>query len=61
LLWGLGWPEWLTIILLVGALWLTFWLMARASMAYEARRRRDQQGPALDLDEDGERLGKERS
>ncbi len=39
---GLGWPQWLTIIALVGALILTFKLMARASVAYErARRRRE--------------------
>ena len=35
---GLGWPEWLTIIGLVGALVATFWLMARASVAYERAR-----------------------
>jgi hypothetical protein len=33
LLLGLGLPEWVTIVLLVGGLWLTFWLMARASVA----------------------------
>jgi hypothetical protein len=36
---GLGWPEWLTIIALVGGLWLTFKLMARASVAYERARK----------------------
>jgi hypothetical protein len=36
---GLGWPEWLTIIGLVGALWLTFKVMARASVAYEKARK----------------------
>jgi hypothetical protein len=42
LLFGLGWPQWLTIIGLVGGLLLTFWLMARASVAYEqARQRRE--------------------
>ena len=41
---GLGWPQWLTIIALVGGLILTFWLMARASVAYEkARKAREQQ------------------
>jgi hypothetical protein len=43
LLFGLGWPEWLTIIALVASLWLTLWLMARASVAYEkAREAREQ-------------------
>ena len=41
---GLGLPEWLTIIGLVGGLWLTFKMMARASVAYEqARQRREAQ------------------
>jgi hypothetical protein len=35
---GLGVPEWLTIIGLVGGLWLTFKIMARASVAYERAR-----------------------
>lgn len=34
---GIGLPEWLTIIGLVGALVLTVWVMARASSAYERR------------------------
>jgi hypothetical protein len=34
---GLGLPEWLTIIGLVGGLSLTLWIMARASSAYERR------------------------
>ena len=39
---GLGWPQWLLIIGLVGALVLTFKVMARASVAYEkARQRRE--------------------
>jgi hypothetical protein len=43
-LFGLGWPEWLTIIGLVGALILTFWVMAKASVAYErARQARERQ------------------
>lgn len=36
---GLGWPEWLTIIGLVGGLLLTFKVMARASVAYERARK----------------------
>jgi hypothetical protein len=36
---GLGLPEWLTIIGLIGGLVLTFYVMARASIAYEAKRR----------------------
>jgi hypothetical protein len=36
---GLGLPEWLTIIGLLGGLILTFYVMARASIAYEAKRR----------------------
>jgi len=47
---GLGWPQWLTIIGLVGGLFLTFWVMARASVAYEkarqARERQAEQAPA---------------
>ena len=35
---GLGLPEWLTIIGLLGGLILTFYVMARASMAYERRK-----------------------
>ncbi len=48
---GLGWPEWLTIIGLIGGLILTFWIMGKASIAYqrarEARERRaaEPQGP----------------
>jgi hypothetical protein len=36
---GLGWPQWLTIIALVGGLILTFKIMARASIAYDKARR----------------------
>ena len=36
---GLGWPQWLLIIGLVGGLWLTFKIMARASVAYERARK----------------------
>ena len=35
----MGLPEWLTIIGLLGGLILTFYVMARASVAYEAKRR----------------------
>ncbi|MFN2526405.1 MAG: hypothetical protein ABR505_09115 [Actinomycetota bacterium] len=39
---GLGWPQWLTIVGLIGGLFLTFWVMAKASVAYEkARQRRE--------------------
>jgi hypothetical protein len=31
-------PEWLTIVGLVGGLVLTFYVMARASVAYERKR-----------------------
>jgi hypothetical protein len=43
LLFGLGLPEWLTIIGLVGGLLLTFVVMAKASVHYEAARRRREQ------------------
>jgi hypothetical protein len=36
---GLGLPEWLTIIGLVGGLFLTFKVMARASVRYEQARK----------------------
>jgi hypothetical protein len=42
MLFGLGLPEWLTIIALVGGLFLTFWVMARGSIAYEKRRQAEQ-------------------
>ena len=35
---GLGWAEWLTIIALIGGLVLTFYVMAKASVAYERKR-----------------------
>jgi hypothetical protein len=44
LLFGLGLPQWLTILALVGAVWLTFWVMARASIAYERRRAKESRG-----------------
>jgi hypothetical protein len=53
-LFGLGLPEWITIFALIGALLLTFKLMARASIAYEkARQGREQQG-STDRKEDSE-------
>ena len=52
MLFGLGWPQWLTIIGLVGGLWLTFWLMARASVAYEEARKRRESAASLPPDGD---------
>ena len=43
---GLGLPEWLTIIGLLGGLVLTFYVMARASVAYEAKRKAREAGSA---------------
>ena len=41
---GLGWPQWLLIIGLLGGLILTFKIMARASLAYaKARENREKQ------------------
>jgi hypothetical protein len=54
-LFGLGWPQWLTIIALVGALILTFKLMARASIAYErARQARERQQTSDEVGDTGE-------
>ena len=39
MLFGLGWPEWLLIIGLIVGLWLTFRIMARASVAYDRARK----------------------
>jgi hypothetical protein len=36
---GLGLPEWLLIIGLGAGLWITFKVMARASVAYEKARK----------------------
>ena len=36
---GLGVPEWMLIIGLIGGLWVTFRVMARASVAYEKARK----------------------
>ena len=50
---GLGWPQWVTIFALVGGLILTFWLMARASVAYEkARKAREQQANKTEVRKD---------
>ena len=46
MLFGLGLPEWLTAIGLVGGLVLTFRVMARASIAHEEARRRRQGEPS---------------
>lgn len=55
MLFGLGWPQWLTIFALVGGLIFTFKLMARASIAYEkARRAREQQPTASQVVDTGE-------
>ena len=51
---GLGWPQWLLIIGLVGALLLTFKVMARASVAYEkARKRREALESSTPREEEG--------
>ena len=51
---GLGWPQWLLIIGLVGGLLLTFKVMARASVAYErARKRREQLQDSTPREEEG--------
>lgn len=50
---GLGWPQWLLIIGLVGGLILTFRIMAKASVAYErARIRREQAASAAQAEGD---------
>jgi hypothetical protein len=49
---GLGWPQWLTIIAMVGALLLTFKVMARASVAYERKRRERERAAGEALPED---------
>ena len=51
---GLGFWQWLLIIGLVGALLLTFKVMARASVAYErARQRRELEEATHAREEDG--------
>ena len=49
---GLGWPQWLTIIGLVGGLLLTFKIMARASLAYARAREERERRALLDGAED---------
>ena len=50
---GLGLPEWVLIIGLVGGLLLTFKVMGRASVAYEkARQRRAAAEQAQEKEED---------
>ena len=44
---GLGLPEWLTLFGLVGGLVLTFWVMAKASIAYDKARRQREPAGAL--------------
>ncbi|MEA2433767.1 MAG: hypothetical protein QOG54_1224 [Actinomycetota bacterium] len=52
---GLGLPEWLLIIGLVGGLWLTFKMMARASVAYErARQAREAKASEQQVTQDEE-------
>jgi hypothetical protein len=51
---GLGLPEWLLIIGLVGGLWVTFKVMAKASVAYErARKAREAKQDIQDIEEEG--------
>ncbi len=38
MLFGLGLPQWLTILALLGAVYLTFWVMAKGAAAYARRR-----------------------
>ena len=45
---GLGLPQWLTIIGLVGGLLLTFKIMARASLAYAKAREERERRALLD-------------
>jgi hypothetical protein len=51
---GLGLPEWILIAALVGGLWVTFKVMARASVAYErARKAREAKQDIKDIEEEG--------
>ena len=52
MLFGLGWPQWLTIILLVGGLLLTFRMMAKASVRYEAARKAREARESQEKEED---------
>ena len=61
MLFGLGWPQWLTIIALVGGLLLTFKMMAKASIRYEAARKaREQREKQLQDEQEAGRLGERR-
>ena len=51
---GLGLPEWLTIIGLIGGLFLTFYLMAKGSVAYEKARLAREAAERERADETGE-------
>ena len=51
---GLGLPEWLTIIGLVGGLFLTFYLMAKGSVAYERARLAREEAEREQADKTGE-------
>jgi len=48
---GLGLPEWLLIIGLVAGLWITFKVMARASVAYD-RARKAREAKQLEMEEE---------
>ena len=50
---GLGLPQWLTIIGLVGGLLLTFKIMARASLAYAKARDERERRALLESSGDG--------
>jgi CHASE1-domain containing sensor protein len=54
MLFGLGLPEWVTIIALIAGLWLTLKMMARASVAYEKARKAREQRSADQANEDEE-------
>jgi hypothetical protein len=54
MLFGLGLPEWLTIIALVAGLWGTLKMMARASVAYDKARQAREQASANKANEDDE-------
>jgi hypothetical protein len=55
MLFGLGLPEWLTIIALVAGLWLTLKMMARASVAYDKARQAREQVASDETTKDEER------
>ena len=48
---GLGWPQWLLILALIGGLVLTLKVMARASVAYEKARKAREARERLEGDE----------